>query len=103
MPLSIPRNAFRKSNLTSCVCRTTRQRRRQSLEINSITERDIGEFLRTQHMNDLETEAIFNVCSEFADVFTSPVATYLSNSVKHYSVPLMRVRFIKEIIVIHPT
>ncbi len=57
----------------------------QSLEINSITERDIGEFLRTQHMNDLETEAIFNVCSEFADVFYFPGCDLsFTNSVKHY-------------------
>ena len=55
------------------------------IEINSITDNDIKEHLRTQHMNNLEQSAIFKLCSQYSDVFYYPGCDLsFTNAIKHY-------------------
>lgn len=57
----------------------------QPLEINSIEDDDIIKHLRTQHMNDLEREIIFNICSEYSDVFYYPGCDLsFTTAIKHH-------------------
>lgn len=57
----------------------------EPLEINSISEQDICDYLRTQHMNDLERDTISKLCTQFSDVFYFPGCDLsFTNSVKHY-------------------
>lgn len=57
----------------------------QPLEINSITDRDIREHLRTQHMNNEEQNAIQELCSKYSDVFYYPGCDLtFTSAVKHF-------------------
>lgn len=57
----------------------------QPLEINSIGDDDIINYLRTQHMNDMEREIIFKICSEYSDVFYYPGCDLsFTNAIKHH-------------------
>lgn len=57
----------------------------QPVEINSITDAEIKDFFRTQHMNDAERESIFKICSKFSDVFFYPGCDLsFTNTVKHF-------------------